>query len=219
MTINKVLDKLWQDGTEFVSLNKLKKESKEFYYNYNTMINYLTSRGFLFKILKNTYYVKSQDELNSSDKNMKYTSLELVSRALKFLNVKNWYFGLYTALKIYDINPKKNSIDYLICNNTITPYNKIKVFNREFKIIRLKRSLFNFGIKKKPNEVKYSDLEKTILDLIYLWQLSNTPSHKINSEIFKYLRTCSIEKIRDYCSHYPESVQQLMDEQLLGVSS
>jgi len=216
MTVNRILDKLWQDGNEFVSLKKLEKDSKNLYYNYNNMIKYLISRGFLFKILNDTFYVKSQEEANSVSKDLKYSSLELISKALNFLDVDNWYFGLYTALKFHDISFNNNNSDYLLFSNIRTAKKQITVCGQKCKFIRLRPLLFKFGIKKKGNEVRYSDLEKTILDLMYLWHTSNMPNHKIKSEILKYFKLGKINTIKEYCSHYPESIQQLVDEILEG---
>ena len=166
MTVNRILDKLWEDGNEFISLNTLKEDSKNLYYNYNNMIKYLISRGFLFSVLSDTYYVKSLDEYNSVTNEMKYSSLELVSKALKFLDVENWYFGLYTALRFHDISFDNGNADYLLFSNIITAKNKITVCGQEYKFIRLRPLLFKFGIEEKPNGVKYSDLEKTVLDFM-----------------------------------------------------
>ena len=211
------MDKLWQDGNEFVSLDNLKKDSKNLYYNYNNMIEYVISRGFLFNILNDTYYVKGQNEFNSvNNNNLKYTSLELISKALKFLDVENWYFGLYTALKFHDISFSNGNVDYLMFNNIITSKTKITVSGQECKFIRLESKLFKFGIIKKPNEVKYSDLEKTILDLMYLWHTSNMPNHKIKAGVLKYFKLGKLDTIKEYCSHYPESIQQLVDEIIAG---
>jgi hypothetical protein len=227
MTANRILSKLWQDGAEFVSLNSLEKDSKNLYYNYNNMIQYLISRGFLFKILNDTYYVKSQDEFNSVSKKLKYSSLELISKALKFLGAEKWYFGLYTALKLNDIsydngNDNRNDNDngntnYLIFSNLITTKSKITVCGQECKFIRLDPPYFKFGIKKTRNGLKYSDLEKTILDLMYLWHSSHMPNHKIKSGVLKYLKLSSIDTIKEYYSYYPESIQQLVDEMVVGI--
>jgi hypothetical protein len=217
MTVNKIMDKLWQDGNEFVSLDNLKKDSKNLYYNYNNMIEYVVSRGFLFNILNDTYYVKSQDEFNSvNNDNLKYSSLELISKALKFLDVENWYFGLYTALKFHDISFNNGNVDYLMFSNMIGAKPKITVSGQDCKFIRLESRLFKFGIIEKRNEVKYSDLEKTVLDLMYLWHTNNMPNHKIKSGILKYFKLGRIDTINEYCSHYPENIQQLVAEIIAG---
>ena len=216
MTVNKILDTLWQDGAEFVSLNRLRRVSKNLYYNYGTMIDYLVSRGFLYKILNDAYYIKSQEEFNSVDNNLKYTPLELLSKALNFLEIKNWYFGLYTALKYHYTPFDDTKSDYLIICDTPMIKKKITVHDREVQTIRLKTTLFEFGIIEKQNKVKYSDFEKTVLDLTYLWHSSNTPVHKIKSEIFKYLKLLSIDRIKEYSLHYPDEIKQLIDDIITG---
>ena len=217
MIVNRILDKLWQDGNEFISLTELKKDLKNLYYNYDNMIKYLISRGFLFSIFNDTFYVKSQEEVNSVSNDLKYSSMELISKALKFLDVENWYFGLYTALRYHDISFNNGVSDYLLFSNVATAKNKITVCSQEFKFIRLRPLFFKFGINEKDNEVKYSDLEKTVLDLMYLWHSSNMPNHKIKAKILKYFNLSSIDKIKEYYSYYPESIQKLVNEMLEGI--
>ena len=77
--------------------------------------------------------------------------------------------------------------------------------NRKFKFHKLKPSLLKFGIIE--NRFKYSDLEKTILDLIYLGIYSSKTKVKILMEISDYMQNLSKDKIRKYIQNYPNSVK------------
>ena len=100
--MNRVLKKIRQDNKELITSEELKKYCQELYFNYKIIGNYLISRGYLVNVLDNIYYVKTIDEV--SQNMLKFSILELVAKALEFKNVHNWYFGLYTALKLNEID-------------------------------------------------------------------------------------------------------------------
>ena len=74
----------------------------------------------------------------------------------------------------------------------------------------MKPSLLKFGIVE--NRFKYSDLEKTILDLIYLGVYSGKSKVKILMEISDYMQNLSKSKIRKYIQNYPNSVKEVIGE-------
>jgi len=59
---------------------------------------------------------------------------------------------------------------------------------------------------------KFSDLEKTILDLIYLGVYSGKSKVKILMEISDYTQNLSKSKIRKYGQNYPNSVKEVIGE-------
>ena len=74
---------------------------------------------------------------------------------------------------------------------------------KKFRFFRFKDDLFNFGIIN--GKVKYSDLEKTILDFVYLWEYNHRNERTILVELSKLLDGTSKEKILDYSQYYPKS--------------
>ncbi|MBA7557190.1 hypothetical protein ES705_49929 [subsurface metagenome] len=86
----------------------------------------------------------------------------------------------------------------------------INIENRKFRFIKIKPDLLNFGIIE--NGFRYSDLEKTILDFIYIWIYNNTPRKKILIDASEYIDDLTEEKIRIYAKKYPKSVKEIVEE-------
>lgn len=206
----RVLKKIKQDNKEFVTSEELQIYSKDLYLDYRTISNYLVTRGFLLNILDDIYYVKSEEEILQNKLN--YSILELVGKGLDLKNVKNWYFGLYTALNLINIEYEhENDVFYLI-NDQIIKEKPIKILGKDFRFLTFKNALFNFGII--DNKVKYSDHEKTILDLIYLWQYNHMNESRILINTYKLLDGISEEKILDYSQYYPISNRKVLKKAL-----
>lgn len=206
----RVLKKIKQDNKEFVTSEELQIYSKDLYLDYRTISNYLVTRGFLLNILDDIYYVKSEEEILQNKLN--YSILELVGKGLDLKNVKNWYFGLYTALNLINIKYEHENDMFYLINDQIIKEKPIKILGKDFRFLTFKNALFNFGII--DNKVKYSDHEKTILDLIYLWQYNHMNESRILIEAYKLLDGISEEKILDYSQYYPNSNRNVLKKAL-----
>jgi len=199
--MNRILKKIREEKKELISLDELKNYCKELYLNYRIKCNYLISRKFLIKILDDIYYVKTSNEIIQNIINPPIS--ELIAKALKLKNIHKWYYGLFTALKLNEIDYNhQNKYCYLI-NNRIFKNKPIKILDKKYRFIRFQDDLFNFGIIN--GKVKYSDLEKTILDLLYLWEYTHRNENKILIELSKLLNGTSKEKILEYSQYYPKS--------------
>ncbi len=208
--MNRVLNKIWQDKKEFITSDELKKYCEDLYFNYWRISDYLISRGYLLSILDDIYYVKTANEINR--KKLKYSFLELLSKGLKFKRVNNWYFGLYTALDLMKINYEHQDNYFYLINDKILHNQPTKILGKNFRFLRFKNSLFDFGII--HNKTRYSDHEKTILDLIYLWEYNHMNENRILIEVSKLLNGISEEKILEYSQYYPESNQKILKKAL-----
>lgn len=206
----RVLKKIKQDDKEFVTSEELQIYSKDLYLDYRTISNYLVTRGFLLNILDDIYYVKSEEEILQNKLN--YSILELVGKGLDLKNVKNWYFGLYTALNLINIEYEHENDMFYLINDQIIKEKPIKILGKNFRFLTFKNALFNFGII--DNKVKYSDHEKTILDLIYLWQYNHMNESRILINAYKLLDGISEEKILDYSQYYPISNRKVLKKAL-----
>ena len=171
------------------------------------MIRYFIRRKYLIRIFKGIFYVKSWEEIKYES--IKYSHFELVSKGLELKGVRNWYFGLYTALTLNNATHEYFTIDYVI-SDSLYRNKPITVNNRKYKFHKIKPSLLKFGIIE--NRFKYSDLEKTILDLIYLGVYSGKSKGKILMEISDYTQNLSESKIRKYIQNYPNSVKEIIGE-------
>lgn len=174
------------------------------------MINYLINKNDLIKIFADFYYVKNRKEITSSTFKKKHNLIDLVSKLLEMMNIDDWYFGLHTALRLHGISFKDDPAECLIC--TKIPFNnkKIEILGKKMQVFVFKPNLFKCYIKK--NGVRYSDLEKTFLDFIYLWKLNHVPDHKIHRILGQYRNKVSQEKIIEYSELYPAEIQQVVNE-------
>ena len=202
-----LLKKFYIDGKELVTSDEIKEYCDFLNLNYENVINYFISRGYLSRIFRGIFYVKSLEELKLGKR--KYSYLELVKKGLELKNIKNWYFSLYTALKLNNVTHEYFTIDYVISENLYRS-KLINIENRKFRFIKIKPDLLNFGIIE--NGFRYSDLEKTILDFIYIWIYNNTPRKKILIDASEYIDDLTEEKIRIYAEKYPKSVKQIVEE-------
>lgn len=209
MTMNPVLKKIHLKNKEFVKSDEIKGYCKDFGLNYYNTIRNLTARGYLLRIFRGVFYVKSFDEMKLGS--MKYSHLELVSKGMELKGILNWYFGLYTALKLNNITHEYFTVDYVV-NDTLFRSKPINIAGYKFRFVKLKESLFSFGIKEK--KYRYSDLEKTILDLIYLWRYSSSPKEKIVMEIEEYMENISKKRIVKYSASYPNTVKAILEDLL-----
>lgn len=124
---------------------------------------------------------------------------------MELKGVKNWYFGLYTALKFNNITHESFSVDYVV-NDKLLRSKPINIAGYKFKFIKLAPKLLEFGINE--NNLKYSDPEKTILDFIYMWRYNGAPKEKIALDVLEWAKDLSIEKTKKYSANYPKTVQE-----------
>src|SRR4030066_1604042 len=107
-----LIKKLRMDEKEFVTSVELKHYCKLMGLSYEAAIRYFIHRGYLTRIFKGIFYVKHLDEVKMGK--TKYNHLELVAKGLELKGVTNWYFGLYTALKLNNMPHENFSVDYVV---------------------------------------------------------------------------------------------------------
>lgn len=202
-----LLKKLRLDNREFVTSTELKEYCKRMKLNYKSAIGHFVSRGHLTRIFRGIFYVKSLDEVRLGK--AKHNYRELVAKGLELKGVKNWYFGLYTALKLNNMTHEYFAIDYVV-SDKIFRAKPTKIAGYKFKFVKFKSSLFKFGITK--DGLRYSDPEKTILDFIYMWRYNGIPKKKIVADVSEWANNRSRSKIEKYVEHYPKTVQDVIGE-------
>ena len=199
-----LLKKLAIDKKEFTTSEELKRYCKAMSLNYEITIRHLVSRGYLIRIFKGIFYIKTPEEIKFNKP--KYSYLELVAKGLELKGVKNWYFGLYTALKFNNMTHESFAVDYVV-NDKILRSKPINIAGYKFRFIKLTPKLLGFGIIE--NNLKYSDPEKTILDFIYAWRYNGVPKEKIALDISEWAKNLSSEKTKKYAANYPKTVQEI----------
>lgn len=207
MRITDILKKLRVDKKEFVKSAELKEYCKIGGLDYNSTIKYLEERKYLIRIFRGIFYIQSVTDYHSGHEN--YNHLEFVAKGLELKGVTNWYYGLHTALQLNNMTHEYFVIDDIL-NDSIFRQNTMTIKERKYNFRKISKKLFNFGIKNN-GIVKYSDPEKTILDFIYLWKYNGKHDRRIINDLSDWTKNISIDKIRKYSRHYPNSTKQIIE--------
>ena len=201
-----LLKKLQLEGKEFVTAEELKRYCRLMKLDYGIVVRYFGMRGYLVRIFRGIFYVKSPEELKLG--RTRYNHLELVAKGLELKKVSNWYFGLHTALKLNNMTHESFAIEYVI-NDKLFRANPFTIAGYKFKFSRLSPALFDFGIREAENGLRYSDPEKTVLDFIYVWRYNGIPEEKIAADVGGWAKGASKEKLRTYAKKYPNTVAKI----------
>lgn len=200
-----LLKKLWLDGKELATADEMKTYCKSLNLDYDRAIRNLLYRGKLVRIFRGVFYIKSPEEIEVGKP--RYNHLELVSKGMAAKGIKNWYFGLNTALKLNNMTHEYFAVDDVV-SDSVSRHNPIGIAGHSFRFLKFKPELFKFGIIKE--KLPYSNPEKTVLDFIYLWRYNSVPKDKILADIEEYARGISKKRLSEYAKHYPKSVSGLV---------
>ncbi|MBW2976649.1 hypothetical protein KY347_04345 [Candidatus Woesearchaeota archaeon] len=130
-----------------------------------------------------------------------------VKEALRIKGVKNWYFGLESAVKLNNLTHEYFAVETAI-NDSIFRPRAIGILGTKVKFIKISKELFKFGLK--GEEFKYSDAEKTVLDMIYLGKYNNYSEEEIKNNVLDLIGHCKKSKLRKYAEHYPKTVRNFL---------
>jgi predicted transcriptional regulator of viral defense system len=210
MRMNLLLKKLYLEKKEFTTSNELKNHCKKLGISYENTIRNLIARGYLIRIFKGIFYVRTlqEKELGTTT----YSYYELIAKGLELKNITHWYFGLFTALKLNSMTHEEFTIDHVI-NDTIFRAHPITIAGHRVKFHTIASRLLTFGIIKKGT-FSYSDPEKTILDFLYLWRYNGVPRERILMDLSDYTTHLSKTKIKRYIPSYPNTIASLVDDLL-----
>ena len=209
MTYALIRTKLYLDGKKIVTSNILRNYCKKLNISYNDTIRYLIRYKYLYRIFRGIFYVPNIEERKF--KRLEINYLDAIVEALKIKGVKNWYFGLNTALKLNAITHEFYTLDYVI-NDTIFRAKPITILGHKIKFIKLKKELFSFGITK--NKINFSDMEKTVLDIVYLSFYDGLNDNEVKIKIADIMKKCSKSKILKYASHYNKNTYKFVEDTL-----
>ena len=204
-----ILRKLRLEDRDIVTSEELKEICSNLGIKYETAIRHLVPRGHLIRIFRGVFYVTSPDE--ALTRIQRHSHLELVSKGLKVKGVENWYFGLYTALKMNNMTHEHHALDYVV-NDTIQRSNPIDIAGYRFRFVKVRPRLLGFGVV--GGELRHSDPEKTILDFIYLWKYNSMPDQRIALSVKEWTSNVDDAKMLDYSRYYPKTVAKLLEEVL-----
>jgi len=192
----------------FISSEELKEECAKLKMPYEKAIKYLYLYKYVMRILRGFFYIPTVEERKY--KTRKPNLYEAISKAMEHKKVKNWYFGLETAIKLNNVTHEFFTIDYVV-SDKIFRAKPIEILGRKVKFVKLSKKLFGFGIKKTGN-ASYSDLEKTILDLIHIKKYSGESNKAIRDYLIEYADEANKNKLEKYSKHYSKSVKKMLKE-------
>jgi predicted transcriptional regulator of viral defense system len=207
--VNPILRSIHVDKKEFVTSEEVRNIGKKFDVIPENAIRNLMASGYLVRIFRGLFYVPTFDEVNMG--NSRYSHLELVARGFDFLGVRRWYFCLQTALKLNNMTHETASID-LVASDSIFRGKPIDIAGHQFKFHKLSPGLFDFGIRTDLAPLRFSDPEKTILDIVYINRYNAVPSTRIAMDVSEYIENANHRRIQKYLEHYPGSVRRTLEE-------
>lgn len=206
MTYKLLIRKLYLDKEDFIVASTLRKYCKELKLNYYSAIGYLLANKYLIRILRGIFYVLSVEEKKLKKININY--MDAIARSLELKGIKNWYFGLETSVKLNNLTHEYFIIDYII-NDTVFRPKPIEIMGYKIKFIKLKKSLFGFGIIKN-NKINFSENEKTLLDFVYLYKYRGLSKEDIKNRISELTKHCSAKKVINYSKKYNKKITKFI---------
>ena len=174
---------------------------------YDNIVKYFEERGYFVRIFRGIFYVRDYEEIKLG--RARYNHRELVAKGMELKDVKNWYFGLHTALKINNMTHEHFTIEDVL-NDSIFRPKPMTIAGYRFKFTKISPSLLNFGIIEKKS-IKYSDPEKTILDFAYIWRYNGMPTAKIAADVSDWAKDISKKKLGRYAVKYPKSIARIVE--------
>ncbi|MCJ7816831.1 MAG: hypothetical protein MUP55_03150 [Candidatus Aenigmarchaeota archaeon] len=204
-------------GKKVITADELKALCGRYGFGFGKTKAVLLNNGYLLTVFRGVYYLKDYNEKKTGV--IAYSAGELLALGLKARGIRNWYFGLNTALKMLNLTHEVFPVNYVLNDR----FNRIKpasILGSRFLFRKVKRSLFSFGIgeKKTPNGIglKCSDAEKTLLDMAYLYLLSGKSRESVALLISDYKGAIDKKKILGYAKNYPKTVRDTLKGALNG---
>jgi len=191
-------------GGKVITRDDMEEACKKFKAKADNTINFMISYGYFIRILRGLYYVKTLEEFNLGKSADIY---KVISLGLNKLGIE-WYFGLYTALRLNGATHEYFDTIFVL-NDSIFRPKEIKIAGEKVKFLKLKKGLFGFGVKE--GEIRFSDLEKTLLDIVYISKYRSVPEEKILSMLEEYGKEANKEKIKSYLKFYPKTTLEVIE--------
>jgi len=205
--------KLLIENRRVVSSDELRTLAKRLDKDEWNTISYLQRHDYLVRIMRGIFYVKSADE---RERHMIEPSAnELIASALKVKGVGKWYFALETALKINNMTHEFFAIDFIITDSFWTS-RPVPILKNKVQFFKWSPPLLSFGIKTK-NGIRFSDPEKTVLDMTYRKYRRVKDSRLRFSSLVEYQDQLDEKIMETYLCHYSERFQNYLRSEYEGV--
>ena len=192
----------------YISGKELKELCKKLDLEYKHALAYLYNKKYLDRIVRGFFYIPSAEAHRL--KTGRPSLYEAISKAMEYKKVSDWYFGLESAIKLNNITHEFFTIDYVV-SDKIFRAKPFEILGRKVRFVKLSKKLFGFGIKKEGN-IYYSDLEKTILDIIHIRKYAGESNKAIRDYVIEWADEANKNKMKKYSKHYAKSVRNALGE-------
>ncbi len=176
---------------------------------YEDALAYLFNRKYLERIVRGFFYVPSVEHRRL--KTGLPSPFEAIAKAMEYKKVKNWYFGLETAVKLNNATHEFFTVDYVV-SDSIFRAKPFLILGRKTKFVKLSKKLFGFGVKENRSFPPYSSVEKTLLDLIHLRFRCGAADKAIADELAEWAEGANEKKLFEYAKHYSAKVRKIAGE-------
>jgi len=163
-------------------------------------LNYMSFYGYLVRVVNGVYYVKTLDEFSSK---RAVDVHRIISLGLDALGVE-WYFGLNTALQMNGATHEYSDTVFVV-SDKVYRNEEVKVAKSRVRFIKISHRLLGFGVAVSDG-LRFSDLEKTLLDMIYLSKYRSMPEGRIAAMVEEYSGGVDRGKVEEYLDAYPLNV-------------
>ena len=192
-------------GGKVITREELERLASYFNEDIDYLVNYLIQYGYVVRILRGLYYVKTPVEFSTGGSPLIYQLLALGMGKI----TKNWYFGLFTALVLSGLTHETYTTVFII-NDRLSRSKPIQVNGTPVRIIKSRRDIFDFGIVTRDS-LRFSDLEKTLLDFLYFANYGTLPKSLAWRLWKEYYRMANLMKLKEYSKKYPRSIRKVVE--------
>ena len=199
MRTSLIWERFLVEDRRMVTSSEIRELAEEMSRDPNQAIDYLQSNDYMVRVLRGIFYVKSPGERRR--KVLERSLYEIVAMALKLKGVRRWYFGLETALKLNVMTHEHFVVDYVLTDSYRTT-KTIRIMGTAFRFIRRGDRHFRRGISRK-GPLRYSDPEKTVLDLTYREYLRSKESPMFTSPVEEHRAVIDMDRLRALLEDYP----------------
>ena len=208
MKTNLIWEKLLIENRKIVSSDEVKKLAQQLDKDESDAIKYLQRHGYIQRIFRGYFYVRDYEEFRK--KTFKHSIYEIIAMGLKKKDVNNWYFGLRTALKFNNMTHEYFTMDYVITDSYRTT-KVIEIFGQKFQFLKWHGGHFNGDWIVKNKLMRYSDPQKTILDISYKRYIKTRDENLILAPIIEYEDVLSDCDLDEYFEVYPPLLRNIIE--------
>lgn len=212
MTPKMTSTSLWEvsvrEGRELITSEVLREMARRIGSRPEHALRHLRREGYLIPLFRGFYYVRTPEEVRLHTE--RHDPLELFALAARAKGIREWYFGLTTALRLNGLTHEDRREESVV-SRSLYRIHGIPIGSRRFVIHKWGPELFGFGLNRRGT-YRVSDPEKTVLDLAYLdfWRVRKR--HSPSRTWTEYLPSVGAHRVRRYLPHYPREVRRAVEE-------